>query len=212
MGVVDTQKAEKSAKEQIKRIQAKMSKDKTALENSQATVQRYRSHVDAGRNEIEKLVSKLKENTLSLTELGKGKAGDLEAAFQCLAPPEMPPSMKLGSVVKVKQLKWHYKKLCKSELTDKKIAKQKAMKSYYLAIEKHQKAAEHAKDELESKSQTEVITKAKSEKKVKGAREVLDKANEKLVKEQSLKQEKEHKESSKKAENKGKECETKKVR
>jgi hypothetical protein len=226
VAVVDTDKAEKSAKVQIKRIQAKMSKDKTALENSKATVSRYQSTVDAGRKQIESLVDKLKENTLSLTELGKGKAGDLEAAFECLAPPEMPPSMKLGKVVKVKQLKWHYKKLCAGELRDKAAAKEKSsktvegrqkiaagqMKSHYAVIEKHQKAAEKAKDELNSKSQTEVISKAKSEKKVKGAREVLDKANEKLVKEQSLKQEKEHKESSKKAENKGKECETKKVK
>merc|ERR1712072_938162 len=222
---VDTQKEELAGKNQIKLLEAQMSKKKTALENSKMIVGKYHDHIDHERMKIETLVTKLKANTNTMLAMGKNKAGDLSAAYQCLSAPTF-PKFHAKKIKKVKKLTWHYKKLCASELAKKNAINEKSSKSsegrqksaakqqkkHYAVIEEHQKATHKASKEVESKAGTEVSTKASSEKKVKAAKEKLDKASEKLGKQKSLSDEKKNKASTRKAEIKVKDCEKKKIK
>merc|ERR1711990_491536 len=204
---VDTQKEELAGKNQIKLLEAQMSKKKTALENSKMIVGKYHDHIDHERMKIETLVTKLKANTNTMLAMGKNKAGDLSAAYQCLSAPTF-PKFHAKKIKKVKKLTWHYKKLCASELAKKNAINEKSSKSsegrqksaakqqkkHYAVIEEHQKATNKAK------------------KKVKAAKEKLDKASEKLGKQKSLSDEKKNKASTRKAEIKVKDCEKKKIK
>merc|ERR1711959_776086 len=101
----------------------------------------------------------------TMIAMSRNNAGDLSVAYQCLSPPTF-PKFHQKKVKRVKQLTWHYKKLCSSELAKKNAINEKNSKSNegrqkiaakqqkapYSVIEKHQKATSKAKKEVETKS------------------------------------------------------------